>query len=170
MRSVSVALMVALAFVPAVSEAEADARYQAYVGPCQSDSACLQNDWFDVRVYYLDPSDGLWQPAGFIDAELGHESVLVHFFSPTNVELIVKVLDGRTVNERFWVFAAAATDLGFRIKVRDTRTGWTNEYFNLQGHKPPAITDTFAFVYDGGPQAQNADAGPADPPDDDGGH
>ncbi len=41
------------------------------------------------------------------------------FFGPANVEVTVKVLDGLLVNQRFWVFAASMTNIGFQLVVED---------------------------------------------------
>ncbi len=106
--------------------AQPDSRYRSFTGPCSPNAACLQHDWFEVGVRFHDPRTATWKDAGYSPVDVGHESVLVHFFSATNLEMLVKVLDGQSLNNRFWVFAAAATDLGFQLKVRDTRTGWTH--------------------------------------------
>ena len=42
------------------------------------------------------------------------------FFDPENVELAVKVLDGRAINGRFWVYFGALTDVGYTLRVTDT--------------------------------------------------
>lgn len=41
------------------------------------------------------------------------------FFHPENIELVVKVLDGRAVNGAFWLFAASMTDLGYTLTITD---------------------------------------------------
>jgi hypothetical protein len=41
------------------------------------------------------------------------------FFHPENVEVMVKILDGRPVNGAFWLFAASMTDLGYTLTVTD---------------------------------------------------
>ena len=38
---------------------------------------------------------------------LTDESVLFTFFSPDNVELVVKVLDGTRINGHYWVFSGS---------------------------------------------------------------
>jgi hypothetical protein len=52
------------------------------------------------------------------------------FFDPSNVELTVKVLDGRPVNGHFWVFVASMTDVGFTMTVKDTTTFASRTYVN----------------------------------------
>lgn len=38
-------------------------------------------------------------------------------FSENNLEVVVKIVDGRPFNGRFWFFAATLTDLDFEIVV-----------------------------------------------------
>ena len=48
-----------------------------------------------------------------------------HFFDlsdQANFELCVKVLDGTQINDRFWVFAAATTDVEYTLRVVDTES------------------------------------------------
>lgn len=52
------------------------------------------------------------------DGSLTRESGYVWFFSPENIELTVKILDGRAVNGRYWVFLASMTDLPFTVTIR----------------------------------------------------
>jgi hypothetical protein len=66
------------------------------------------------------------------------------FFSADNVELVIKVVDGRTVNSRFWVFYGALSDVEYAITVTDMTTGATKTYFNPQGQLA-SVPDTSAF-------------------------
>ncbi len=52
------------------------------------------------------------------------------FFDPANVETIVKVLDGRGVNEHHWVFYGALSNVEFALTVTDVTTGLSRRYFN----------------------------------------
>ena len=67
------------------------------------------------------------------------------FFSDANIELILKVLDGRALNGHFWVFYGALSDVEYTITVTDTVTGQVRSYFN-----PPrqlaSVADTSAFA------------------------
>ena len=78
--------------------AQPDSRYVSHAGPCSRTSACLQNGWFDVSVRVYDPSADAWTTAGFAEVDVGHEAALVYFYSATNLEMLVKVLDGNAVN------------------------------------------------------------------------
>ncbi|MEA2690631.1 MAG: hypothetical protein QOJ16_18 [Acidobacteriota bacterium] len=41
------------------------------------------------------------------------------FFDATNVEVTVKILDGRPVNGHYWVFVASMTNLPFTLSIQD---------------------------------------------------
>ena len=56
------------------------------------------------------------------------------FFAGSNLELMIKVLDGRDVNGFFWVFFGALTNVEYEIHLRDTVTGITRHYRNPLGH------------------------------------
>ncbi len=60
--------------------------------------------------------------------------------------MLVKVLDGCPVNQHFWVFAAATTNVEYTLRVTDTETGAVEEYLNPLGVASPAIIDTEAFM------------------------
>ena len=66
------------------------------------------------------------------------------FFSPDNIDLVVKVLDGRSVNGKFWVFYGSLTNEQFTLTVTDTVTGAQKTYTNAQGQMSSAA-DTGAF-------------------------
>src|SRR5206468_1277592 len=59
---------------------------------------------------------------------------LFWFFSADNIELIVKVLDGRPLTPNFWVFYGGLSDVEYWIVVADTQTGATKTYHNDQGN------------------------------------
>jgi len=66
------------------------------------------------------------------------------FFSEGNVDLVVKILDARSVNGKFWVFYGSLTDVQFTLTVTDTFTGATKTYTNPQGQNSSG-EDTSAF-------------------------
>jgi hypothetical protein len=82
---------------------------------------------------------------------LGGDSGAFWFFAPDNLELMLKVLDGRAVNGAFWVFYATLTDVAFDLTVTDTETGQSKVYSKPQGriesradvHAFPAPGDDF---------------------------
>lgn len=66
------------------------------------------------------------------------------FFSDNNIELVVKALDGRPVNGKFWVFYGALSNVEYSIVVTDTTTGLSRSYFNPQG-RLASVADVSAF-------------------------
>ncbi len=114
-------------------------------GNCRSTAAatCLQDSRYEVTVdwWTADGQSGEAAVAGVGTADSG----LFWFFSSTNWELLVKVLDACAVNDHHWVFGAATTDLGYRVKVTDTESGSVREYQNEAGQAAPAIADVTAF-------------------------
>ncbi len=105
---------------------------------------CLDRGRFQVTVTWQDfqQQTGLGEvvPAGADD------SGLFWFFDSDNWEMLVKIIDGCALNQRFWVFAAATTNVAYTLSVADTVTGTTRSYQNLLGTSAPAITDTSAFA------------------------
>lgn len=116
---------------------------------------CLRDGRYEVTVEFLVAADGMPEAAKVVKGgsrPIGtRDSGLFYFFGPKNWELLLKVLDGCGVNQHHWVFAAAATDVGYTIKVRDTtlagEEGVTNMkvYPKAPGAPAPALTDVGAF-------------------------
>jgi hypothetical protein len=67
------------------------------------------------------------------------------FFTAGNVEVVVKVVDGRSFNNRFWVFAGGLTNVDATITVTDTQTGLVRTYHNPANTAFQPIQDTSAF-------------------------
>ena len=68
------------------------------------------------------------------------------FFSANNIEAIVKVVNGCSFNQRFWVFAGGLTNVSVTLTVTDTVTGAVRTYTNPQGTAFAPIQDTNAFL------------------------
>ena len=113
-------------------------------GPCVPDATtlCLNDGRFRVDVG--------WQRTPLGSSQPGHampvtpDSGYFWFLDPDNVELMIKVLDGTSVNGFFWVFYGALTNLGYTITVTDTLTGESRSYVNEPGHMA-SEADTAAF-------------------------
>jgi hypothetical protein len=52
------------------------------------------------------------------------------FFKETNVEVILKILDGQAINGHFWVFYGALSNVEYTIRITDLATGNTRTFFN----------------------------------------
>ncbi len=68
------------------------------------------------------------------------------FFSDTNVEAVIKVLNGCALNSRWWVFAGGLTNVAVTITVTDTKTGTVKTYQNPANTPFQPIEDTSAFA------------------------
>lgn len=66
------------------------------------------------------------------------------FFSPERTEVVVKVLDGRQINGRFWVFVGSLTDVEFDLEVMDQVSGEKRRYRN-NASSFASFGDTQAF-------------------------
>lgn len=77
---------------------------------------------------------------------LNANSGTMTFFSPQVSEVLIKVINACALNNRFWVYGAAATDVGYDITVTDTATDEHQTYSKTQGPPAPALTDSDAFA------------------------
>ncbi len=66
------------------------------------------------------------------------------FFDPTNIEMVVKALDGRQNNGRLWIFFGSLTNVAFEMTVTDTETSLVKVYSN-QLENSASVGDTTAF-------------------------
>ena len=105
---------------------------------------CLEGGRFRVETDWRDFGNNVG-PGTVVDFG-SNNSGLVWFFSPENWEVLIKVLDGCTINDRHWVFAAATTNVEYNLEVTDCWTGGTATYTNPLGIASPAITDTDALA------------------------
>lgn len=112
----------------------------AAVGGAEADLE-LWDDRFAVRVTYL---DGAATPQPALVSRSGRQSAVLHFFHPTNPELLVKILDGRPINGHFWVFYGAITTLQVDVEVEDRLTGRVRTY-RKAGGLPLGGADVEAF-------------------------
>jgi hypothetical protein len=84
-----------------------------------TDLAVLVGDRFQVTVEWVNVRDNI-KGKGHA-TELTDESAAFWFFDHKNLEVTVKVLDGRAVNGHWWVFIANMTDLEVKITVLENR-------------------------------------------------
>jgi hypothetical protein len=103
---------------------------------------CLQVGRFAVTAAWKDFSGK--SGAGTAVALTGGDTGYFWFFAPTNVEVILKVLDGRALNGKFWVFYGALSNVSYTLTVTDTQTGVVQTYRNPLGQFG-SVADTGAF-------------------------
>ncbi|HEX4965596.1 MAG TPA: hypothetical protein VF173_32600 [Thermoanaerobaculia bacterium] len=94
-------------------------------------SLCLASGHFTVSAQFTDPRTGLAGAATAVP--LTGDTGAFWFFDDANLELMVKVLDGRGVNGKFWVFFGALSDVDYTITVTRPETGEVKTYHNPRG-------------------------------------
>ena len=144
-RSLGVVLCLGLflAVLP-IGTAAKDAKGGASACVADETTLCLNQGRFQVKVSWRDfagaTGPGTVVPFGSDD------SGLFWFFTADNWEMLVKVLDGCGINEHYWVFATATTDVEYTLEVVDSSNGASKTYFNALGTAAAATTDTSAFA------------------------
>jgi hypothetical protein len=115
----------------------------ASAGACISSTTalCLNNNRFRVEVQWHDFSGNTGAGQA---VPLTSDTGYFWFFGPTNVELVLKVLDGTSLNDHWWVFYGALSTVEYRITVTDTQTGLQRTYVNPSGNLG-SVADTSAF-------------------------
>ncbi len=121
-----------------------DSLGQVLEGVVSPNSLCLSQRRFLVQVEW-ETREGTTGEGAVVSGG-SDDSGLFWFFNESNWEMLVKVLDACSFNGRFWVFAAATTDVQYELRVTDLFTGDQVEYSNPLGNAAAAITDTEAFA------------------------
>ena len=107
-----------------------------------ADTLCLNNTRFRVSADWTKPDGTTGQGKA---VKLTGDSGYFWFFDPSNIELVVKVLNGCGVDNAYWVFAAGLTNVRVVLHVRDEKTGAVYAKVNEQGAPFVPIQDTTAF-------------------------
>jgi hypothetical protein len=109
-----------------------NARRDALIKTCSPDanSLCLNADRFKVSAQWRDFEGHV---GNGVAVPLTSDTGYFWFFNSANAELMIKVLDGRSINNRFWVFYGALSNVEYTITVVDTQTGAVRTYFNPSG-------------------------------------
>ncbi len=99
---------------------------------CGDTVLCLGSG-FEIEVDWLAPTrpSGPRSGAGQA-APISADTGSFWFFRPDNLELLIKVLDGRSINGHFWVFWASLSGLEFTIRVSNGE-GLVREYLHEPG-------------------------------------
>ncbi|MEO8189467.1 MAG: hypothetical protein ABI682_03920 [Acidobacteriota bacterium] len=115
--------------------------------PCVASSSrlCLNGGRFAAEVSWTDFQGNTGSGQAI---SLTGDTGYFWFFSPNNVELIVKVLDGRVLNSNFWVFYGALSNVAYSMRVTDSATGAVKTYDNPSG-RFASVGDTAAFSSSG---------------------
>jgi hypothetical protein len=118
--------------------------------------SCLQASRFRVETFFQLPGG---RSANGLSVPLTDDASAFWFFDPSNLEVLVKVLDGRAVNGNFWVFSGGLSNLEYTVLVTDVVTGAVKSYHNPPGQLS-SFADTSAFSVSGPrSRAARAEAG-----------
>ncbi len=106
------------------------------------DGLDLHGERFHVTVEWRTPDGtrGVGHPVPSTQ-----QSGFFWFFSPSNLELMVKVLDACATSQRYWVFAAGMTDVEVTLTVEDRWSGDVKRYQRAGGSLFAPIADTASF-------------------------
>lgn len=91
---------------------------------------CLAENRFKVTLTALDQRTGTAAIGQSIPQNdiVGYFSLPALTMQPENPEVFVKILDGRTITGKFWLFYGGLTDVGFTLTVTDTATAAVRTY------------------------------------------
>lgn len=107
---------------------------------------CLgEGDRFEVKIEWHGSGETAFKPA-FVSSLRTADAGMFYYSNPNNLEFLLKVLNGCPMNNNYWVFFAATTNVAFNVTVTDTETGARRLYSNQEGHPADTITDTTAFA------------------------
>lgn len=104
---------------------------------------CLANDRFAVTATYNAGASGSGQAQA---VKLTDDTGYLWFFDASNVEMVVKVLDGCALGNHYWVFAGGLTNVNVTLTVTDTQTNAHRTYTNPANTPFSPIQDTAAFA------------------------
>jgi PKD repeat protein len=129
----------------AFAQVTSTASVAAAAGGCTPSptTLCLNNSRFAVTA--------TWRAAGGqtgsgMAVSLTSDTGYFWFFSPTNVEEVVKVLNGCSFNNHYWVFAGGLTNVKVTTTVVDTSTQQRVTYQNRQNTPFQPLQDTGALA------------------------
>lgn len=110
------------------------------------DNLCLNGNRFRVTVTARDPRTGKTGGGRAVpyNSQNGFFSLPALTGDAANFEIFVKILDGRPVNGRFWVFYGGLTDFEYTIRIVDATTGQSRTY-TKPGLQFVGGADTSAF-------------------------
>lgn len=110
---------------------------------CQQDewSLCLADGSYRVTIDWRS-SQGPLERAHAVP--LTADTGAFWFFSSSNLEAMVKVLDARAVNDHVWVYFGALSDVEYAVTVTEVATGGARRYMS-SGGAFASLGDVHAF-------------------------
>jgi len=114
------------------------------VAGCPGDAStlCLNNGRFLVRADWTDATCNTGHATA---VSLTGDTGYFWFFSASNIEVVVKALNGCAFNSNYWIFAGGLTNVDVLLTVVDTQHGTVKTYRNTINTAFAPIQDTAAF-------------------------
>ncbi|MBZ0114552.1 MAG: spondin domain-containing protein [Thermoanaerobaculia bacterium] len=109
----------------------------------QGSPSFLLHDRFRVSAVATDFEGVESQALGFATTD---ESGFLYFFERDNIEVLLKVIDGCTFNDHYWVFASGLTNVEVELIVEDLQAGVSYVLSNDLGVDFAPALDTQAFA------------------------
>jgi hypothetical protein len=136
-------LRVQAANIPQITLASGDVQPAGGV-PCVAGATalCLAGARFQVAIAFTGAA-GVQGSGNAVP--LTSDTGYFWFFDAGNVEVVLKVIDGRAVNGHWWVFYGSLSSIAYTITVTDTATGEVKTYTNPAG-RLASVADTSAFA------------------------
>jgi plastocyanin len=126
---------------------EAPSATLAIPGTCVPgvNTLCVTNNRFKVEVEFRSGAGS--GPAFAVPLPSAPASGLFYFFDPTNIEMLIKVLNACVPPfNHYWVYFAATTNVEFATVVTDLQNGQTRAYFNPLNRAAVPVQDGNAFA------------------------
>lgn len=122
-------------------------------GHLDQEELYLFNNRFEISVEWRDFSG---QSGPGLPLSLSDSTGAFYFFSQNNLDLLVRVADGREKNGNFWFFLGGVTNVQYRLWITDTVTGHSKLYFNplsqfrTWGDNGPFVPNVYLAQFGGG--------------------
>ena len=103
--------------------------------PCGGPVLCLADDRFRVQVRFRNQHAAAGSdPEGVATALPATPNAgFFWFFRDSNLELMVKVLDGTKINGHHWLFWGGITDLEYDLEILDVKSGVSQTFYHPPG-------------------------------------
>jgi hypothetical protein len=108
-----------------------------------AEELCLGYGRFKVTATFADPQG---QAGSAQTVPLTDDTGYLWFFASSNVESVVKVIDGCALNGHYWVFAGGLTNVKVVLTVTDVQANKSVTYTNPQNTAFKPIQDTSALA------------------------
>ena len=116
--------------------------------PCDDSgkALCLKDGRFEAAIEWRAFDDEAEREAKRVILPESPGSGLFSLSPRGETQFLLNVLDGCAINNHYWLYFAAVTDVEFTVKVRDTQTGRTWVHLNPGGNVAAPVRDVDAFA------------------------